>query len=62
MILIDNVTEQDLENMTVQALLDLGKSMDPNGTWDEQSIIDELGIEAMEKSSIIESVKRVLEL
>jgi len=59
---IDNITDQDLENMTVQALLDLGKSMDRNGLWDEQSIIDELGVEAMEKSSIIESVKRVLEL
>jgi hypothetical protein len=58
---IDNITDQDLENMTVQALLDLGKSMDRNGLWDEQSIIDELGVEAMEKSSIIESVKRVLE-
>jgi hypothetical protein len=62
MTLLDNITEQDLENMTVQALLDLGKSMDPNGLWDEQSIVDELGVEAMEKSSIIESVKRVLEL
>ena len=62
MITIDNITEQDLESMTVQALLDLGKSMDPNGLWDEQSIIDELGVEAMEKSSIVESVKRVLEL
>lgn len=62
MILLDNITEQDLENMTVQALLDLGKSMDPNGLWDEQIIVDELGVEAMEKSSIIESVKRVLEL
>jgi hypothetical protein len=61
MTLIDNITDQDLENMTVQALLDLGKSMDRNGLWDEQSIIDELGVEAMEKSSIIESVKRVLE-
>jgi hypothetical protein len=58
---IDNITDQDLENMTVHALLDLGKSMDRNGLWDEQSIIDELGVEAMEKSSIIESVKRVLE-
>jgi hypothetical protein len=58
---IDNITDQDLENMTVQALLDLGKSMDRNGLWDEQSIIDELGVEVMEKSSIIESVKRVLE-
>ena len=62
MILIDNITDQDLESMTVQALLDLGKSMDRNGLWNEQSIIDELGVEAMEKSSIIESVKRVLEL
>ena len=62
MILLDNITDQDLENMTVQGLLDLGKSMDRNGLWDEQSIIDELGVEAMEKSSIIESVKRVLEL
>ena len=62
MILLDNITENDLESMTVQALLDLGKSMDPNGIWDEQSIIDELGIEAMEKITIIESVKRVLEL
>jgi hypothetical protein len=61
MILLDNITDQDLENMTVQALLDLGKSMDRNGLWDEQSIIDELGVEVMEKSSIIESVKRVLE-
>ena len=59
---INSITEQDLENMTVQALLDLGKSMDRNGLWDEQSIIDELGVEAMEKSSIVESVKRVLEL
>jgi hypothetical protein len=58
---IDNITDQDLENMTVHALLDLGKSMDRNGLWDEQSIIDELGVEVMEKSSIIESVKRVLE-
>jgi hypothetical protein len=62
MILLDNITEQDLENMTVQSLLDLGKSMDPNGVWDEQGIIDELGVEAMEKASVIESVKRVLEL
>jgi hypothetical protein len=62
MITLDSITDQDLESMTVQALLDLGKSMDPNGIWDEQSIIDELGVEAMEKSSIIESVKRVLEL
>ena len=61
MTLIDNITEQDLESMTVQALLDLGKSMDRNGLWDEQSIVDELGVEAMAKSSIIESVKRVLE-
>jgi hypothetical protein len=62
MTLLDNITEQDLESMTVQGLLDLGKSMDRNGLWDEQSIIDELGVEAMEKSAIIESVKRVLEL
>lgn len=62
MILIDNITEKDLEDMTVQGLLDLGKSMDPNGIWDEQSIVDELGVEAMERASIIESVKRVLEL
>ena len=62
MILIEKLTEQDLENMTVQTLLDLGKSMDRNGLWDEQGVIDELGVEAMEKSSIIESVKRVLEL
>lgn len=62
MILLDNITEQDLESMTAQGLLDLGKSMDRNGLWDEQSIVDGLGVEAMEKSSIIESVKRVLEL
>lgn len=62
MTLLDNITEQDLKSMTVQGLLDLGKSMDRNGIWDEQSIVDELGVEAMEKSSIIESVKRVLEL
>lgn len=62
MILLDNITEQDLESMTIQGLLDLGKSMDRNGLWNEQQIIDELGVEAMEKSSIIESVKRVLEL
>lgn len=62
MILLDNITEKDLESMTVQGLLDLGKSMDPNGIWDEQSIVDELGVEAMERASIIESVKRVLGL
>ena len=59
---IDSITVVFLESMTVQGLLDLGKSMDPNGLWDEKSIIDELGVEAMEKSTIIESVKRVLEL
>jgi len=39
---IDNITEKDIESMTVQALLALGKSMDRNGLWDEQSNMDEL--------------------